>query len=471
MNASGRWVEFDNGWQEGGGRPLIGISPSSRLRGYLNLDLSPPRLRDYFPETLLWRPELITDDQGRASLDIDLADSITTWRLTAGAVTADGRLGAVADRRPGLPALLRRPRPAGRADPGRRGRRAGRRLELPRRSRSGPPDARGRPWFEPGRRRAASISLAPEVRPSPTGSASGGRQSRTAGHRPRRRQCRRRRQAAGRGRPRRPARRAGLERRSGAGSGLPRPTGMSAPRTERIDWTLPRTPSRERPRRSSRSIRRASASSSRGSTRIFQMPYGCFEQTSSTTYPNVLALDYLRRTGKSVAGGRGQGPAVHPPRLPAAAGLRGARRRLRLVRPAARQPHPDGLRPDGVPGHGPGPRRRSEADRAHPALAARPARSRTARGTPRATVLDDPTARADGRRWPRLGTTAYIAWAVFDGDRTTDAPTNAHVLTCGTAARTRSTTRTSWPWSCNALLALDPSGADAGPTSTVSKLP
>ena len=30
------------------------------------------------------------------------------------------------------------------------------------------------------------------------------------------------------------------------------------------------------------------------------MPSGCFEQTSSTTYPNVLALDYLRRTGKSV---------------------------------------------------------------------------------------------------------------------------------------------------------------------------
>lgn len=30
------------------------------------------------------------------------------------------------------------------------------------------------------------------------------------------------------------------------------------------------------------------------------MPYGCFEQTSSTTYPNVLALDYLRRTGRSV---------------------------------------------------------------------------------------------------------------------------------------------------------------------------
>src|SRR5262249_61036147 len=33
---------------------------------------------------------------------------------------------------------------------------------------------------------------------------------------------------------------------------------------------------------------------------IFRRPYGCFEQTSATTYPNVLALDYLRRTKKSV---------------------------------------------------------------------------------------------------------------------------------------------------------------------------
>jgi uncharacterized protein YfaS (alpha-2-macroglobulin family) len=28
------------------------------------------------------------------------------------------------------------------------------------------------------------------------------------------------------------------------------------------------------------------------------MPYGCFEQTSSATYPNVLALDYMKRTKK-----------------------------------------------------------------------------------------------------------------------------------------------------------------------------
>ena len=58
------------------------------------IDLDGPRLRDYFPETLAWRPQLVTDDDGRASLDLELADSITTWRLSASAVTADGRLGA-----------------------------------------------------------------------------------------------------------------------------------------------------------------------------------------------------------------------------------------------------------------------------------------------------------------------------------------------------------------------------------------
>jgi uncharacterized protein YfaS (alpha-2-macroglobulin family) len=29
---------------------------------------------------------------------------------------------------------------------------------------------------------------------------------------------------------------------------------------------------------------------------VFQMPHGCFEQTSSTTYPSVLALDFLKRS-------------------------------------------------------------------------------------------------------------------------------------------------------------------------------
>ena len=35
-----------------------------------------------------------------------------------------------------------------------------------------------------------------------------------------------------------------------------------------------------------------------GMDSILHMPNGCFEQTSSSTYPNVLALDYMKRTGK-----------------------------------------------------------------------------------------------------------------------------------------------------------------------------
>ncbi len=53
-----------------------------------------PRVRQFFPETLLWRPELVTDDEGHASLELTLPDSLTTWKLLASAVGADGRLGA-----------------------------------------------------------------------------------------------------------------------------------------------------------------------------------------------------------------------------------------------------------------------------------------------------------------------------------------------------------------------------------------
>jgi len=35
-----------------------------------------------------------------------------------------------------------------------------------------------------------------------------------------------------------------------------------------------------------------------GMDSLLRMPFGCFEQTSSSTYPNVLALDYMKRTGK-----------------------------------------------------------------------------------------------------------------------------------------------------------------------------
>ena len=48
---------------------------------------STPRLRDYFPETLLWWPEVITAPDGTATLRFPVADSITTWQLSAAAST------------------------------------------------------------------------------------------------------------------------------------------------------------------------------------------------------------------------------------------------------------------------------------------------------------------------------------------------------------------------------------------------
>jgi hypothetical protein len=53
-----------------------------------------PRLRQYFPETLYWAPEVLTDEGGHVSVEIPMADSITKWRLTALASTQDGRLGS-----------------------------------------------------------------------------------------------------------------------------------------------------------------------------------------------------------------------------------------------------------------------------------------------------------------------------------------------------------------------------------------
>ncbi|UCC62944.1 MAG: hypothetical protein JSV36_19705, partial [Anaerolineae bacterium] len=53
-----------------------------------------PRLRQFFPETLFWVAQAVTDESGHLALDVPLADSITTWRLTALASSQAGQLGA-----------------------------------------------------------------------------------------------------------------------------------------------------------------------------------------------------------------------------------------------------------------------------------------------------------------------------------------------------------------------------------------
>jgi uncharacterized protein YfaS (alpha-2-macroglobulin family) len=63
--------------------------------GVLTKESSAPagHARSYFPEALYINPEIITDKDGRASIVIPMADSITTWRMAMIASTQQGALG------------------------------------------------------------------------------------------------------------------------------------------------------------------------------------------------------------------------------------------------------------------------------------------------------------------------------------------------------------------------------------------
>ena len=61
------------------------------------IPLFTPRVRKNFTETMLWRPEVITDEHGHAHVSFPMADSITAWNMSMVASTQDGQIG-VADR-------------------------------------------------------------------------------------------------------------------------------------------------------------------------------------------------------------------------------------------------------------------------------------------------------------------------------------------------------------------------------------
>jgi hypothetical protein len=52
-----------------------------------------PHVRSYFPEALYINPEIVTDGKGNADISIPIADSITTWRMAMLASTQAGALG------------------------------------------------------------------------------------------------------------------------------------------------------------------------------------------------------------------------------------------------------------------------------------------------------------------------------------------------------------------------------------------
>ena len=52
-----------------------------------------PHVRKEFPDAIYWIADLVTDESGTATAKVTYPDALTTWRLTARAITADTRAG------------------------------------------------------------------------------------------------------------------------------------------------------------------------------------------------------------------------------------------------------------------------------------------------------------------------------------------------------------------------------------------
>jgi hypothetical protein len=76
-----------------GGSSAMAAGGANSATGADGSGASSPRVRNDFPETLYVNPSVITDETGTATIDVAMADSITEWRVSALANSADGRLG------------------------------------------------------------------------------------------------------------------------------------------------------------------------------------------------------------------------------------------------------------------------------------------------------------------------------------------------------------------------------------------
>lgn len=258
---------------------LLDESGSMRAR-----DGSGPRVRNYFPETLLWRPELVTDDAGEATLTLPLADSITTWRINASAVDGQGRLGARE-----MPLKVFQPFFVDFNLP----------VSLTRNDQVTIPvvvssyldkpqtvtlSLKADDWYDLV---AGEKEQKVEIRPGEVKAVSYRVAVRKAGTRQLEvttragevaDAIRRPIEVVPDGRPIDLTASGSLESPYSANINLP---------DDAIDGSA-RLLVKVYPSRFSQVVE--------GLDSIFRMPYGCFEQTSSTTYPNILALDYLQRT-------------------------------------------------------------------------------------------------------------------------------------------------------------------------------
>lgn len=245
----------------------------------------PPRLRQLFPETLFWASELATSADGRVQIDVPIADSITTWRISVLASDEDGNLGSaeVGMRvfqdffvEPDLPRFLT----------------VGDELDLPVRIFNYLAEPQtiqlavaGGDWFEFVEQPEMAVAIGPNevaaayvpirvtgfgrhnFQITATGSAMSDAVLRQV-------------EVLPDGRPMTVVQNGRL---------APNQTVPVVVPSDAVPGT-PRVMVKVYPGIVSQVID--------GLEGMLQQPYGCFEQTSSTTYPNVLILDYLKTTGQ-----------------------------------------------------------------------------------------------------------------------------------------------------------------------------
>lgn len=61
-------------------------------------DAKAPHIRKDFPDTAFWAPDIHTDASGHARVTLKFPDSLTTWRTTVRAITADSKAGSLINR-------------------------------------------------------------------------------------------------------------------------------------------------------------------------------------------------------------------------------------------------------------------------------------------------------------------------------------------------------------------------------------
>jgi hypothetical protein len=410
---------------------------------------TPLRVRQRFPETLLWRPEIVTDDAGKASIELELADSITTWRVAASAVTAEGRLGGEQSS-----LLVFQPFFVDLDLP----------VSLTRMDSVSVPvvvynyldqpqtvavEMKPGEGFELAGEAVQSVALAPgEVRSVlfPLRAITAGRLELT------------------------------VEARSGESADAVRrivevePEGLPVEHTANgtltgpidVELVVPDSAVEGSVRAFVKIYPSTFSQLVEGIDGIFQRPSGCFEQTSSTTYPNVLALDYLRSTLQSV-------PAVEAK----------AREYIHLgyQRLLGFEINGGGFEWFGTP-----PAHRlltaygllefTDMARVHdvdPQLVER-TRSwllsqQNADGSwePEAHPLhDDPTLKGSGPGQAKLAATAYISWAVFSGSSAGGQAESARSFLASHEPQTISDPYVT-ALVANALLTIEPEGKSALP--------